>query len=117
MEVKTDLDVEKLIKKEKNRLNRIYKNLPEQRKNLVQGLITEAARLKISLDILWEDIQKNGDVELFSQSKDAEPYERERPAARLYNTRNKQYQQIIKQLDDLIILEKKKNKLDLLRGD
>lgn len=116
MEKSEKMPAEKRIKREVNRLNRIYKNLPEQRKNLLKGLIIEAARLRISLDDLWEDIEKNGDMELFSQSKDAKPYERERPAARLYNTRNKQYQQIIKQLDESIIEEKQKSKLDALRG-
>jgi len=35
---------------------------------------------------------------MFTQSEKTEPYERERPVARLYNTMNANYQKIIKQL-------------------
>ena len=40
-------------------------------------------------------------VELFAQG-DQEPYERERPASRIYTAANKSYQSIIKQLNDMI---------------
>ena len=40
-------------------------------------------------------------MELFSQG-DQEPYERERPASRIYTATNKSYQSIIKQLNDMI---------------
>ena len=43
---------------------------------------------------------------MFSQSEKTEPYERERPVARLYNTMNKNYQSIIKQMSDLIVVQK-----------
>jgi hypothetical protein len=52
------------------------------------------------LDDAWKDICEKGDVELFSQSPDTDPYERQRPVAQLYNTRDKNYQTIIKQLCD-----------------
>ena len=51
----------------------------------------------------WEiDIMENGYYEMFTQSEKTDPYERERPVARLYNTMNKNYQSIIKQLSDLV---------------
>lgn len=83
------------------RLNRIYRKIPKNQYALVQGLIAEAARLRIRLNQLWTDIQENGETEMFSQSEKTEPYERERPAARLYTATNKCYQTIIKQLSDL----------------
>jgi len=94
-------EIEKKVNKEFKRLKEIYKDLPKDDISLVDGLLVEAARLRISLDNLWFDICINGDVELFTQSDKTEPYERERPAARLYNARNKAYQTIIKQLNDL----------------
>lgn len=94
-------EVEKKVKKEIARLKAIYKDLPSATATIVEGLLVEAARLRVSLDMLWLDITLNGDVELFSQSEKTEPYERERPAARIYNSRNKAYQTIIKQLNDL----------------
>ena len=87
------------------RLNRVYKDLPEGKKAIAQGLIAEAARLRVLLNLLWADIEKNGMVELFSQSPDQDEYERERPAARQYLTANKNYQAIIKQLDVMAPLD------------
>lgn len=87
------------------RLNRVYKDLPQGKKAIAQGLIAEAARLRVLCDILWADIEENGLVEMFAQSEDQEPYERERPAARQYLTANKNYQAIIKQLDTMVPID------------
>lgn len=94
------MEIDKQVKKEIIRLKKIYKDIPEKDKALVDGLITQAARLRVSLDIMWEDISVNGDTEPFSQSEKTEPYDRERPVARLFNARDKNYQTIIKQLND-----------------
>ena len=84
------------------RLTEIYKGLPPKQFALAQGLIAEAARLRVRLDKLWEDLMENGEVEMFSQSENTDPYERERPASRIYTATNKSYQSIIKQLNDMI---------------
>ena len=84
------------------RLTRVYKNLPAGKKAIAQGLIAEAARLRVLLDKLWVDIEQNGMTEMFRQSEDQEAYERERPAARQYLSSNKNYQAIIKQLDAMV---------------
>ena len=83
------------------RLTEIYQGLPRKQFALAQGLIAEAARLRVRCDKLWDDLQENGEVELFSQG-DQDPYERERPASRIYTAANKSYQSIIKQLNDMI---------------
>ena len=87
------------------RLNRVYKSLPANKKAIAQGLIAEAARLRVLLNQLWEDIQVNGMTEPFTQSDDSEPYDRERPAARQYFQADKAYQTIIKQLDAMVPLD------------
>ena len=84
-----------------SRLTEIYKGLPPKQFALAQGLIAEAARLRVRCNALWEDRQEKGEVELFAQG-DQEPYERERPASRIYTAANKSYQSIIKQLNDMI---------------
>ena len=84
-----------------DRLTEIYKGLPPKQFALAQGLIAEAARLRVRCNALWEDLQDKGEVELFAQG-DQEPYERERPASRIYTAANKSYQSIIKQLNDMI---------------
>ena len=66
-------------KSEINRLTKIFEALPENQFAVAQGLIVQAARLRVRLDQLWDDIQKNGETEMFSQSANMEPYQRERP--------------------------------------
>ena len=84
------------------RLTEIYRGLPPKQFALAQGLIAEAARLRVRLNKLWADIEENGEVEIFTQSEKTDPYERERPASRIYTATNKSYQAIIKQLNEMI---------------
>lgn len=83
------------------RLRKIYKGLSKNQMAVCDGLIVQAARLRVRLDQLWADIQENGETEMFTQSERTDPYERERPAARLFTATDKNYQSIIKQLNDL----------------
>lgn len=86
------------VKSEIKRLKTIYQVLPANEFAVAQGLIEQAARLRVKLDELHADLEENGMVELFTQSDKTEPYERERPQARLYIAMDKNYQAIIKQL-------------------
>lgn len=88
-------------KSEYARLMEIYQELPANKLAVAEGLIRQAARLRVRLDALWEDLKKNGETEQFSQSAGAKPYERERPASRAFTSTDKAYQSIIKQLNDL----------------
>ena len=88
-------------KSEIKRLTEIYRNLPPNQFAVAQGLIVQAARLRVRLDQLWEDIKDKGETEMFSQSEKTDPYERERPAARLFTATDKNYQTIIRQLNEL----------------
>lgn len=84
------------------RLSRIYSNLRPKQRALAEGLIRQAARLRVQLDILNKDIQENGLTEPFQQSDKVDPYDRERPAAALFAKYDKNYQAIINQLNDLV---------------
>lgn len=88
------------IKRENERLRARYADLPEESMEILDGLIDRAAFLRPTLDDLEEDININGTTESFSQG-DQEPYQRERPVVRQYNALLKNYQTIIKQLDDV----------------
>jgi hypothetical protein len=90
------------IKKEVRRLNRIYKDIDKDNKAIIDGLIQRAAYMRVTLEDWEKDIMENGYYEMFTQSEKTDPYERERPVARLYNTMNKNYQSLIKQLSDLV---------------
>lgn len=98
-------------KSEVARLTKIYKNLPPKQFKLAQGLIVEAARLRVRLDYLWKDLQENGETEMFSQSPNTDPYQRERPSSRTFTATDKSYQAIIKQLNDMIPPEETKDEL------
>ena len=102
MDKKKELTKDERIKKEVRRLNRIYKNIDKDNKAIIDGLIQRAAYMRVTLEDWEEDIIENGVTEMFTQSEKTEPYERERPVARLYNTMNKNYQSLIKQLSDLV---------------
>lgn len=90
------------VKKEKQRLDKIFKSIPDDKKRVAQGLIVQAARMRILLDDAWVDIQEKGDYELFTQSENAPLYERERPIAKIFNSRDAAYQKIIMQLSKLL---------------
>jgi len=90
---------------EVERLTGIYKGLPPKQFALAQGLIIQAARLRVRLDKLWAEIEEKGETEWFTQSDKTDPYERERPASRTFTATDKSYQSIIKQLNDMIPAE------------
>lgn len=104
---KKELTKDERIKKEERRLKRIYKNIDKDNKAIIEGLIRRAAYMLVTLEDWEKDIMENGVTEMFTQSEKTEPYERERPVARLYNTMNANYQKIIKQLGDLVPKEVK----------
>lgn len=95
-------DTEKKIKKELKKLRGVLANVPPDRMKAADGLINRAAYMLVTLEQYERDLIENGHVELFTQSDKTEPYERERPVARLYNSLIKNYQSCMKQLFDLI---------------
>lgn len=91
---------------EVERLTEIYKGLPPKQFALAEGLIIQAARLRVRLDKLWAELEEKGETEWFTQSDKTEPYERERPASRTFTATDKSYQSIIKQLNDMLPADK-----------
>lgn len=102
MASKKELTKDARVKREITRLKRIYKDLPKDTLMVVEGLIVEAADLRIRLEDIRKDLDEKGYDEMFSQSESQDPYERERPQARRYISMNKNYQSIMKQLGDYI---------------
>lgn len=101
------------------RLSTIYKGLPPKMLALAQGLIVQAARIRVKLDLLNRDIEENGLTELFQQSDKVEPYSRERPEAALFVKLDKNYQSIMRQLQDMVPPETQETDAlaDFLRGN
>lgn len=108
---------EKVEKDEYNRLYSIYSVLPKNRLAVAEGLIRQAARLRARLDMLWDDLQTNGETEWFTQSEKTDPYERERPASRTFTATDKSYQSIIKQLNDICPENQEGDKLSAFLKD
>ena len=94
------------VKQEYDRLIEIFKDIPQDKMKVVDGLVTQAARLRVMLDSAWDDIVENGDYEPFTQSSSTPAYERERPVAKLFNQRDAAYQKIIFQLVKMLPEEK-----------
>ena len=107
-----DLSKDARIQKEIRRLNAIYSKIGKKEKSAIDGLVKRAAFMRVTLEDMEEDLDTNGFTELFTQSEKTDPYERERPVARLYNTMNKNFQSIMKQLSDFIEREPPKQQGD-----
>lgn len=107
-----DLSKDERIEVEKKRLAIIYKGIDKDNRSIIDGLLNRAAFMLVTLEDWEKDIDEKGYMEMFTQSTQTAPYERERPVIRLYNTMNKNYQSIIKQLSDLVPKPEKKIKDD-----
>ncbi|MEK5415052.1 hypothetical protein [Paenibacillus sp. FSL L8-0708] len=90
------------ITAEEKRLRESYKKIPDDLMRVADGLIRRAAYMRVTLEDYEIDLDNGGYVEQFTQSEKTKAYERERPVARLYNQMNRNFQQIIKQLTDML---------------
>lgn len=93
----------------------LYSDIPENKLELVTGLIEQASRLKVSLDDLWNFLMENGTTEVFRQGRDE--FTRERPESKIFTARDKSYQSIIKQLDVMLPPKPRKSKLEEFLDD
>lgn len=98
---KRNLSRDDRIKLEIERLKQLLTDVPENKLSAAEGLIKRVAFMAITLEDLEKDMNENGTVEPFSQGG-GPPYDRQRPAAQIYNTTVKNYTTACKQLTDLI---------------
>ena len=91
----------KRIKHEKNKLNRIFKNIDEKRRKTVERLIDNAAFMAATLEDLQEDINQNGVISEY-QNGENQWGTKKSPEVEVYNTMLKNYTSVIKQLTDLL---------------
>ena len=112
MSISEQLEKEKKIKQEMNRVKKLYKDFPKEKAKALEGLIHEAAFMKISLEELRNDLLKNGLTELFEQGEQA--FMRERPETGVYTKFIQRYSGVMKQLIDLLPVEIKKEENDKL---
>lgn len=112
MNISEQLEREKKIKQEINKIKKIYKDFPKDKTKVIEGLINEAAFIKVSLEDTRTDLIKNGLTELFEQGEQS--FNRERPEVKIYTTFMQRYTGVMKQLLDLLPIEVKKEEADAL---
>lgn len=86
---KKELTKDDKIKKEVNRLNKILKEVDEKKKKTVEGLIKEAAFMRITLEELRDCINENGVIDEMCQGEYT--ILRESPYVKTYNTMIQRY--------------------------
>lgn len=96
----------KKIKKEANRLKKLFKEIPENRKKLVQRTIENAAFMSVTLEDLMKHIKIYGVKEEYMNGNNQFGF-KESIESKTYNNMIKNYTNIIKQLNDLLPEEKK----------
>jgi hypothetical protein len=89
------------IKKEFNRLKRIFKMLPKDQLISVQSLMKNAAFMAVTLEDLQMAINENG---VISEYKNGENQfgTKKSPEVDVYNTMIKNYSSVVKQLCDFL---------------
>ena len=90
------------IRDEIVRLNRLFSQLVQSKKDLAQGLIESAAFLRVTLTDLAKDLLSNGFITSYQQSPKSPIYKRLRPEAKLYNSTTRNYLNIISKLKTLL---------------
>ena len=105
------IDKEKEIKKETNKLKKLFKDLPNNKMKMAEKLIENASFMSITLDELKNDIKIYGVKETYVNGKDQYGF-KESIESKTYNSMVKNYMNIIKQLNDMLPEEKKINEDD-----
>lgn len=103
---KKEMTKDDVIKKEIKRLKKIYSDLEGKKKQVVDGLINEAAFMKATLEELKVIIDEKGPLDEMVQGDYS--ILREHPAVKTYNTMIQRYSTVVKQLADLMPKEEPK---------
>lgn len=96
---------------EYSRLSELYKDIPTNKRELVDGLLDQAARHRVTLDELWSDICQNGRTEQRTRTN-GEVSEVERDVSKIFTATDRAYQSIIKILNELLPSSSGGSKLD-----
>ena len=102
------IEKNKKIKKEKQKLKKIFNKIDKNRQTIVEKLIDNVAFMSITLDELKEDIKKHGVKETYMNGNNQFGF-KESIESKTYNTMLKNYMNAIKQLIDLLPDNEKKN--------
>lgn len=108
---------EEKIKRETNRLKRIFRDLDKNKKNIVTSLIKNAAFMAITLDELQDIINEKGYTSDYQNGKN-QFGEKKIPEVDIHIAMTKNHAAVIKQLCELVPPEKRKeSRLQALRDE
>ena len=105
------IDKNNKIRKETQKLKKLFNDLPDNKKKMAEKLIENASFMSITLDELKEDIKVYGVKETYVNGKDQFGF-KESIESKTYHTMIKNYMNIIKQLNDMLPEEKQINEDD-----
>lgn len=91
----------KIKSAELRKLKRIFKEIPENKKKVVEKLMENAAFMAEQLELLQEDIKEKGYISEY-QNGENQWGTKKAPEVEIYIAMTKNYSSIIKQLLDLI---------------
>lgn len=97
----TEVEKLKLVRKEMNRLKKIYKGISKDKFNTVQSLIRNAAFMAITLDDLQMTINREGVISEYQNGLNQWGTKKS-PEVEVYNTMIKNHSAMIKQLTDML---------------
>jgi len=92
---------ETLIKREIAKLNKILADIPDDKKELVEGLVQNAAFMAVTLKELQGEIDKHGAVMTVTGGNGYE-MTKDNPAQKAYTTMVSRYSAVIGQLDSFL---------------
>lgn len=104
--ISEETSTDTLIKREVNRLTKLFVEVEQKRRLASKGLIEEAAFMRVTLGELKNQINAEGPIDEMQQGEYS--ILREHPALRSYNTTLQRYSGVIKQLTDLLPKEQQK---------
>lgn len=90
----------KKIKSELTRLRKVFADIPEDKRRVAEGLVKEAAFMRVTLEETRAVIDREGVIERFEQG--AQKFLREHPATKVYASLINRYSAVVKQLIDLL---------------
>lgn len=95
------MDKDKAIQNEINKLNNIFSDLPDDKKQLSEGLIQNAAFMHITLLELQKDVLSQGAM-IRVQSGNGFDTIKDNPAQKAYTTMISRYSAVIDQLNKML---------------
>jgi len=97
----TDLEKEKMIKKEISRLKKTCRDMAPDKQSAAHSLIEEAAFMAVTLKDLRMTINKSGCVSVY-QNGENQWGTKKSPEVDVYNTMIKNHLQVMKQIADML---------------